>query len=71
MCLSTVYIEADGRREKIMQDVAQMVHTNGGYRLIGLLGDQQFVAGKIKAVDFMDEHMVILEQGSGTRKDPL
>jgi len=65
MCLSTVYIESDGHRQRIMQDVAHMVTADGGYRLIGLLGEQQFVSGKIAAVDFIDEHTVTIEQ-----KDP-
>ena len=63
MCLSTVYIGMDGERQEVMKDVAQMVFTKGGYRLVGLLGDEKFVAGNIRSVDFIDEHIVILGQG--------
>ena len=62
MCLSTVYLQSQDRRIKIMQDVAQMEYTQEGYLLIGLLGDQKLVKGKIKSVDFVDDHTVVLEK---------
>jgi predicted RNA-binding protein len=45
-----------------MQDVAQMESKQKGYLLIGLLGDQKFVRGRIKSVDFVDDHTVVLEK---------
>ena len=62
MCLSTVYIETKGQRQKVMQDVAKMEFRNEGYLLIGLLGDQKMVDGRIKKIDFVDDHSVILEK---------
>jgi predicted RNA-binding protein len=62
MCLSTVYIQSKDRRIKVMQDVAQMEYNQEGYLLIGLLGDQKLVKGKIKSVDFVDDHIVVLEK---------
>ena len=62
MCLSTVYLQSQDRPIKIMQDVAQMEYTKEGYLLIGLLGDQKFVKGRIKSVDFVDDHTVVLEK---------
>jgi predicted RNA-binding protein len=62
MCLSTVYIEAKGQRQKVMQDVAKMELSNEGYLLSGLLGDQKWVDGRIKKIDFIDDHSVILEK---------
>jgi predicted RNA-binding protein len=62
MCLSTVYIQSGDRRIKVMQDVAQMESSQEGYLLIGLLGDQKFVKGTIKSVDFVDDHTVVLEK---------
>ena len=62
MCLSTVYIKSGDRRIKIMQDVAQMESNPEGYLLIGLLGDQKFVKGRIISVDFIDDHTVVLEK---------
>ena len=66
MCLSTVYIQSGDRRIKVMQDVAQMQSNQEGYLLIGLLGDQEFVKGRIISVDFVDDHTVVLEkEGKG------
>ena len=62
MCLSTVYIQSKDRRIKLMQDVAQMESSQEGYLLIGLLGDQKFVKGRIMSVDFVDDHTVVLEK---------
>ena len=61
MCLSTVYIQTKGQRQKVMQDVAKMESDNEGYLLIGLLGDQKMVTGRIQKIDFVDDHSVILE----------
>jgi predicted RNA-binding protein len=62
MCLSTVYIQTKGQRQKVMQDVAKMESSKEGYLLIGLLGDQKMVDGRIKKIDFVDDHSVILEK---------
>ena len=61
MCLSTVYIQSKDRRIKVMQDVAQMEYNQEGYLLTGLLGDQKVVKGVIRKIDFVDDHLVILE----------
>jgi predicted RNA-binding protein len=61
MCLITVYIQSKDRRIKVMQDVAQMESNQEGYLLIGLLGDQKLVKGVIRKIDFVDDHLVILE----------
>ena len=61
MCLSTIYIDSKGRRHKVMQDVAGIEAEKDGYALIDLFGARKFVQGKIKAVDFLDEHIVVLE----------
>jgi predicted RNA-binding protein len=61
MCLSTVYIQTKGQRQRVMQDVAKMECNNEGYLLTGLLGDQKMVDGRIKKIDFVDDHSVILE----------
>ena len=61
MCLSTVYIQSQGRQVKVMQDVAQMESNDEGYLLTGLLGNQKLVKGVIRKIDFVDNHLVILE----------
>ena len=61
MCLSNVfYIDSDGRQEEVMRDVAQMEAHNNGFLLVGLLGEQKFVQGEVKSIDFVDKHSVML-----------
>jgi predicted RNA-binding protein len=62
MCLSTVYIQLGGRRIEVMQDVAQLESRAEGYLLTSLLGDQKVIDGRIKKIDFVDDHSVILEK---------
>lgn len=62
MCLSTVYIDTKGQRQKVMQEVAAMEAEKDGYLLVNLFGVKKFVRGNIKCLDFIDEHIVLLEQ---------
>ena len=60
MCLSNVYIDSNGQSQEVMRDVAQMEAHNDGFLLTGLLGEQKFVRGKVRTVDFVDKHSVVL-----------
>ena len=61
MCLSTVYLKHNGHKVKIMQDVAYMEAQREGFILTGLLGEKEIVQGRIKTIDFVDDHSVIIE----------
>jgi len=61
MCLSNVfYIDLDGEQQEVMRDVAQMEAHNSGFLLTGLLGEQKFVQGDVRNIDFVDKHSVVL-----------
>ena len=61
MCLSNVfYIDSDGQQQEVMRDVAQMEAHNNGFMLVGLLGEQKFVQGGVRTIDFVDKHSVVL-----------
>jgi predicted RNA-binding protein len=62
MCLSTVYIDSGGGPKQFMRDVARMEAEAEGFLLIDLFGERAFVRGKIKRIDFIDEHSVVLER---------
>ena len=63
MCLSNVFcIDSDGQQEEIMRDVAHIEAHQNGFMLAGLLGEQKFVEGKVKSIDFVDKHTVVLRQ---------
>ena len=61
MCLSNVfYIDSSGQQKEVMRDVAQMEAHNNGFLLTGLLGEQKFVQGDVRTIDFLDKHSVVL-----------
>lgn len=60
MCLATVYVEADGEREKVMEDVAWMRPEGGGLELVTLLGEGRRFQAAIKSVDLL-KGVIVLE----------
>ena len=61
MCLSNVfYVDSDGQQQEVMRDVAQMEAHDNGFLLTGLLGEQKFVQGEVRTIDFVDKHLVVL-----------
>ena len=61
MCLSNVfYVDSNGQQQEVMRDVAQLEAHNNGFLLTGLLGEQRFVQGEVKTIDFVDKHSVVL-----------
>ena len=62
MCLSTVYVEKNGKSEKVMQDVSQMVTKDDGLLLVGMFGDEKYVKGHLKRIDFQEGESVIIGQ---------
>ena len=64
MCLSTVFKVSGGKHQEVMQDVARMEAHDDGFLLINLFGEQKFVQGRVKRLDFVDEHSVVLEESA-------
>jgi len=61
MCLSNVfYIDSNGQQQEVMRDVARLEVHNNGFLLTGLLGEQKFVQGEVRTIDFVDKHSVVL-----------
>ena len=61
MCLSNVfYVDSNGQQQEVMQDVARMEAHNNGFLLTGLLGEQKFVQGEVRTIDFVDKHSVVI-----------
>ena len=59
MCLAPVYVEDDGHREKVMQDVACIEPENGGLQLITLLGESRLFEARIKSIDLVKGSIVL------------
>ncbi len=66
MCLATVFIEDDGQREQVMQDVAWIKPADGGLQLTNLLGESRLFQAQIESIDLM-KSMIVLKR---TAADP-
>jgi len=63
MCLSTAYIRINDQDIEVMRDIARIESQNNDFLLIGLLGKEKRVRGKIRSIDFIDHHSVVFENG--------
>jgi predicted RNA-binding protein len=59
MCLATVFIEDDGQREQVMQDVAWIKPTDGGLQLTTLLGESRLLQAQIESIDLMKSTIIL------------
>lgn len=63
MCMATVYSDDGVNREEVMRDVVWMEAEGNGFLCFSLLGDRKFLKGKLKNIDFLEEHKVVIEKG--------
>jgi len=63
MCIAIVYLDTGGELEEAMQDVVYIEAENSRFRLVNLLGEEKYLEGKLKRIDFWEEHSVVIEQG--------
>ena len=61
MCIATVYLDTGGKLEEAMQDVVYIEAENSRFRLINLIGEEKYLEGKLKRIDFWEEHAVVIE----------
>ena len=62
MCIATVYIDTGSELEEAMQDVIYIEAENSRFRLVNLIGEEKYLEGKLKRIDFWEEHSVVIEQ---------
>jgi predicted RNA-binding protein len=61
MCESTVFIEKDGERELLMEDVVQVAVDGETVKVTGILGETKDVKGRIAEINLMKNTIVILQ----------
>ena len=66
MCLATVYVESDGKKEEVMHDVAWIKPESCGLRLITLMGESKVFQAKIKDIDLMNSAIVLERVSTGS-----
>jgi len=62
MCIATVYVETGAQREEVMRDVILVQAEISGFLLVTLLGEEKFLEGRLKSIDFLKEHSVVFEK---------
>lgn len=62
MCLSTAYVETGKGMEEVLRDVAFLEAEDNGFMLVTLMGDRNHVEGRIRSIDFMNEHTIVFER---------
>lgn len=60
MCQSSAYLEKDGKRELIMEDVDLFESQDDIIRLVNIFGEEKKVNARIKNL-FLVDHKIILE----------
>jgi len=63
MCIATVYLDTGGELAEAMQDVIYIEAENSRFHLVNLIGEEKYLEGKLKRIDFWEEHSVVIEQG--------
>jgi predicted RNA-binding protein len=60
MCESSVFIEKEGNRELLMEDVVRVDIDGDGIKLTGVLGETQATRGQIREINLM-QHTIVIE----------
>lgn len=61
MCESNAYLLKNGEEELLMESVDIIEpEKNGGYRLIGIFGDQKIIRGRLKMMNLVN-HRIVFE----------
>ena len=61
MCLSKAYLDKNGERQLIMEDVSSVRMENDRVLLSTLFGEREELKADIKEIDFMT-HSILLEE---------
>lgn len=62
MCIATIYLDDGKQRKEVMHDVVQLEAEKDGFLLLTLLGEEKFIKGRLKSIDFLREHSVIIQR---------
>ncbi len=62
MCIAIVYSSCGDEKTEAMRDVIYIDAENTGFRLTNLLGEDRYVQGRIKSIDFWQDHSVVIEK---------
>lgn len=61
MCQSTAYLERDGQKELILEDIGLVKPEGDKVLLISIFGEEELVDAEIKEIDLL-HHKIVLER---------
>lgn len=62
MCEAVVFIEREGRQEKLMEDVVEVKPEGGKLVLVDVFGEQKVVSARIREVRLMEHEILLAEK---------
>ncbi|TET89052.1 MAG: CooT family nickel-binding protein [Methanomassiliicoccales archaeon] len=62
MCESTVFLEKDGESVEFMKDVAKILIEGDRLTIIGILGEEKTINGRIATADLMNHKITVVEE---------
>jgi predicted RNA-binding protein len=67
MCLGKAYLEADNKRELVMDSIASIEINDTKLRLSTIFGDQKELDAQIKQIDFEGSRIILTRIPAGKR----
>ena len=65
MCLSKVYVDRNGGRELLMEEIASVEIEDNKLLFKTLFGEQKEIEANIKEIDFLSHSLVLENLGGG------
>ncbi len=62
MCESTVFLEKYGESVEFMKDVAKILIEGDRLTIIGILGEEKTINGRIATADLMNHKITVVEE---------
>jgi predicted RNA-binding protein len=67
MCLGKAYIEADDKRELVMDSIATIEIADTKLKLSTIFGDQKELEARIKEIDFEGSRIILTKVPAGKK----
>ena len=73
MCLSKAYVDKNGKRELLMEEVVSLEVADERLRLKTLFGEQKEIGANIRQIDFLTHSIFLksLKEGGDSPRDKL
>jgi predicted RNA-binding protein len=67
MCLGKAYLEADNKRELVLDSIASLEIDGTTVKLSTIFGDQKELEARVKEIDFEGSRIILTKVPAGTK----